>query len=85
MIICNQLITSLRDNKQLAWGNAPGGRWYDKRPARAKAQKRETLLPLQGVDNAHSIPRALPCAMCLLAFQAVVGCKRIIVFLHRIL
>jgi len=37
------------------------------------------LLPLQGVDNAHNKPRALPCAMCLLAFQAVVGFKRIIV------
>jgi len=37
MIIRNQPITSRRDNEQLAWGNAPGGRQYDKRPARAKA------------------------------------------------
>ena len=79
MIIRNQPITSRRDNEQLAWGNAPGGRQYDKRPARAKALLFFVLLPLQGVDNAHNKPRALSCAMCLLAFQTVVGCKRIIV------
>ncbi len=79
MIIRNQLITPQRGNEQLAWGSAPGGRRYDKRPARAKALLIFVLLPLQGVDNAHNLPRALPCAMCLLAFQAVVGCRRIIV------
>ena len=33
---------------------------------------------LAGVDRACNLPRALPCAMSLLAFQAVVGYKRII-------
>ncbi len=79
MIIRNQPITPQSGNEQLAWGSAPEGRRYDKRPTRAKALLFFVLLPLQGVDNAHNLPRALPCAMCLLAFQAVVGCKRIII------
>ena len=68
-----------RGNEQLAWGSAPGIRGYGKRPTGAKALLFFMLLPLQGVDNAHNLPRALLCAMCLLAFQAVVGCRRNIV------
>ena len=48
MIIRTQLITSRRDNKQLAWGSAPGIRWYDKRPARAKAPKGSNAFALAG-------------------------------------
>jgi len=41
-----QPITPQRGNEQLAWGSAPGGRRYDKRPARAKALLIFVLLPL---------------------------------------
>ena len=61
-----------RGNKLIAQGSALGiDGEGNLRPVRAKAFHYQMLLPFQGVPVAPSIPRALPWANSLLAFQAV--------------
>ena len=61
-----------RGNELLAQGIALGiDGEVNLRPVRAKAPHHQMLLPFQGVAVATCIPRALPWAGGLLAFQAV--------------
>jgi len=71
MIIRNRPITPRRGKELSAQGIALG-MWVQKkiRPERAKEFLLSTLLPLQGDSCVLPIPRALPWAIVLLAFQA---------------
>ena len=72
MIISMYLITPRRGNEPSAQGNALGNRTFKPRPERAKAIVGSKAFALSGRwRNTLSIPRALPRAICLLAFQAV--------------
>ena len=48
-------------------------------------ERKTTLLPCQGVDNACTLPRVLPWAMGLVAFQAIVGYMWIIIFALKLI
>ena len=71
-IIRMYLITPRRGNEPSAQGSALGERMFKPRPERAKATVGSKAYALSGRwRNTHPIPRALPWANCLLAFQAV--------------
>ena len=65
-------ITPRRGNEPSAQGNALGDRAFKPRPERAKAIVGcKAFAPCRGDSGTPSIPRALPWAICVLAFQAV--------------
>ena len=69
MIICNHLIAPRRGNEPLAQGNALCKERRNNRPERAKALLSDKAFALWAYV-VYSIPRALPWAVSLLAFQA---------------
>ena len=65
-------ITPRRGNEPSAQGNTLGDRTFKPRPERAKAIVGcKAFAPCRGDSGTPSIPRALPWAICVLAFQAV--------------
>ena len=89
MIIRMCPTVGLKGQKANSPGHRPGYRGCTVPPCKGKRMSRRRrlrprLLPFQGDDNPAFIPRALPWADCLLAFQAVLRKHTIITYLYQL-